>query len=335
VDPVRWREAWHEALYAAERGFYVARGGPSAHFTTATHAPTGPVLAEALLRLWHRTHERPPAVVVDLGAGRGELAVHVRAALDAVGAAGGAARVVADVVERPDALDSRVEWLRSPGGEMLPDELSDLDDALVVAHEWLDVVPCDIAVVGADGRPRYLLVDPATGAESPDGLLAAADLAWAAARWPTAVPGARIELGLPRDIAWHDLVGRVRSGLVVAVDYGHTAGTRPRGGTLAAYESGRSVTLVPDGSCDITAHVAMDALEADELVTQRMLLRELGLHGRTPEHALAGRDPVAYVRALERASAEAALTRPGGFGDFWWAIRHVGRSATELSRGSR
>src|SRR6476661_473907 len=143
VDPVPWRDAWHEALYAAGCGFYVARGGPAAHFTTAAHGPTGAALARALLAL----PDHPVRVVVDLGAGRGELATHLLDALEHRGSRYAVApphdetprpsdaivgstyavaaprdespraRVVAvDVVDRPDGLDQRVEWLRSPGG---------------------------------------------------------------------------------------------------------------------------------------------------------------------------------------------------------------------------
>jgi len=334
VDPVPWREAWHEALYAARRGFYVTRGGPAAHFTTAAHGPTGRVLAEAVLALWAAEHgTEVPSVVVDVGAGRGELATHLLAALDHLGPRYAAEpgrdetprpRVVAvDVVDRPDGLDERVEWLRSPGGALLPSGLTGLRDALVIAHEWLDVVPCTVAQVDDDGTAREVLVDPATGEESLGAPLSDADRGWAEAHWPMRTPGDRLEIGLARDEAWAGLVARVGSGMLLAVDYGHTSSTRPPGGTLTAYASGRLTTPVPDGSCDVTAHVAMDTLDADEVRTQREALQALGLTGATPPHALAGSDPLAYVAALERASAEARLLDRHAFGAFWWAVKRV------------
>ncbi|MDV3220157.1 SAM-dependent methyltransferase [Intrasporangium sp.] len=320
MDPVPWREAWHTALYAAGRGFYVTRGGPAAHFTTATHGVTGAVLAEALLRLWSRRHRGgPPAVVVDVGAGRGELATHVA---DLLGARAGV--VAVDVVDRPEGLDPRIEWVRAAGGALLPDALEGLSGALVVAHEWLDVVPCTVAGVDDRGQLREVLVDPATGDEHLGGGLSGEDLDWVTAHWPDARPGERVEVGRARDAAWAELVGRVESGVLVAVDYGHLAADRPRSGTLVGYRSGTLVPPVPDGSCDVTAHVAMDSLWADGLASQRDLLRDLGLRGERPDHALAQSDPLAYLRALERASAEAELIRPGGLGDFWWAVKHVG-----------
>lgn len=319
MDPVPWREAWHDALYAAGRGFYVAGGGPAAHFTTATHGPSGRVLAEALLRLvGHR-----PSVVVDVGAGRGELATHLLDALAALYPSPVPAVIAVDVVERPEGLDERIDWVRSPGGDALPDELHNLEDALVIAHEWLDVVPCEIAEVDGEGRLRYVLVDPETGAESLGPWLSVVHLAWAEEHWPGGEPGDRVEIGRARDVAWSNLTDRVRSGTVVAVDYGHTKAARPSDGTLTAYASGRQVDPVPDGTCDITAHVAMDSLEHDELRTQRELLRELGFLGRTPPIGQATADPLGYLAALERAGAEAQLIDPHGFGAFWWAIRRL------------
>jgi hypothetical protein len=80
---------------------------------------------------------------------------------------------------------------------------------------------------------------------------------------------------------------------------------------------------VPDGTCDLTAHVAMDSLDADEVSRQRPLLRSLGVTGAVPDHSMAARDPLGYLRAFERASAEARLIDPAAFGGFWWALRHV------------
>jgi SAM-dependent MidA family methyltransferase len=131
-------------------------------------------------------------------------------------------------------------------------------------------------------------------------------------------------VGLARDEAWAALVSRVESGIVVAVDYGHTRAERPSAGTLTAYRRGVQCEPVPDGTMDLTAHVAIDTLDADDIARQRDVLRELGVRGRTPPHALAASDPLGYLHALERAAAEAELIRPGGFGDFWWAVKRVG-----------
>src|SRR5450756_2643242 len=94
--------------------------------------------------------------------------------------------------------------------------------------------------------------------------------------------GDRVEIGQARDIAWDNLVSRVGSGLAIAVDYGHTIDSRPAPGTLTGFRQGRQVLPVPDGSCDLTAHVAMDSLTHDELIDQRTALRALGVSGQIP-----------------------------------------------------
>lgn len=314
MTPVAWQEAWQEALYGSA-GFYRSAAGPSGHFSTATHGGPGAVLGAALARL---ARENGLGHVVDVGAGRGELLDHLYAAEPALRLTG------VDVVARPETLAASAAWLVAPGGPDLPDELRDLDGVLVVAHEWLDVVPCPVAEVDDRGVLRHLLVDPATGAESPGEPVEGDDLGWATTHWPTGAPGERVEVGRPRDLAWADLVSRVTRGVVVAVDYGHRGGDRPTAGTLTAYRRGQQVAPVPDGSCDLTAHVAMDSLDHDELVDQRTALRGLGVDGRTPPIELADSDPHAYLKALASGSAAAALVAPGGFGDFLWAVKRVG-----------
>ncbi|GAA4119176.1 SAM-dependent methyltransferase [Knoellia locipacati] len=312
MDPRPWRDAWWDALYGPD-GFYRRDEGPAGHFTTSAHGGLGAVLAEAVGRL---ADEAGVCRVVDLACGRGELLHHLhdqRPDLDLVGV---------DVVERPGDLPGAVEWLRSPGGALLPDELRDLD-ALVLAHEWLDVVPCTVAEVDDEGELREVLVDD-SGTETLGGTLTGDDRAWADAWWTSATPGERVEVGLSRDLAWRDLLSRNRSGLTVAVDYGHVRTGRPSFGTLTAYQEGQVTETVPDGRRDLTAHVATDSLGADEVLTQRELLHRLGTRAATPEHALAGSDPLGYVRALGRSSTVAALTDPNGLGGFSWAMtRHT------------
>lgn len=313
---IPWRQAWHEALYGPS-GFYRGADGPAGHFTTSTHGPLGAVFAEAVGRLADREGARH---VVDVGCGRGELLTHLHAARPDLALTG------VDVVTRPHGIPDAVAWVRSPGGGSLPDGLRDLADVLVVAHEWLDVVPCTIAQVVQPGRLAVVLVDPATGGEGLGDPPTSEELAWCEQHWPVGdLPiGARVEIGLSRDAAWSDLVSRVRRGAALAVDYGHTRGERPVAGTLTAYRAGAQGTPVPDGSCDLTAHVAVDSLGHDELGTQRDWLRDLGVAAALPAHDLARTDPAGYVAALSRSSAAAALTDPNGLGAFHWVLRRCG-----------
>ncbi|MFC0503872.1 SAM-dependent methyltransferase [Micromonospora costi] len=320
--PVRWREAMDGALYGPG-GFFVSGPGPAGHFRTSVHA--SPTFARALLRLLDRVDAalgHPDRLdVVDVGAGRGEL---LRAlARDVAPALAERLRLTAvEVAPRPGDLPDGIDWV---------DEIPYGIVGLLVATEWLDNVPLDVAVHGADGW-RYLLVDPASGTESVGDPVDAEDASWLATWWPVPGEPARAEIGRPRDEAWADAVGHVDRGLALAVDYGHVAPERPFDGTLTGYRGGRQVPPVPDGSCDITAHVAMDSVaSAGERVArcayalgpQREALRALGADGGRPPLALAASDPAAYIRALAAASTVAELTDPAGLGGHWWLRQPV------------
>jgi SAM-dependent MidA family methyltransferase len=251
-------------------------------------------------------------VFVDMGAGRGELLTAVLNALPE----GPARRIRPYAVEkaaRPDGLDPRITWT---------DEIPSGVRGLLFANEWLDNVPVDVAETDRQGVPRHVLVRPRDGAERLGDPVGGEDAAWLERWWPIAgTPGARAEIGHPRDAAWAGAVGSLEAGVAVAVDYGHTRATRPPWGTLTGFRAGREVRPVPDGSCDITAHVAMDACAAvagGGLTLQREALRGLGLDGRRPPLAMATTDPAAYVRRLSAAGAAAELTDPDGLGAFVW-----------------
>lgn len=288
-----WREAWQAALYGPS-GFY-RRESPRDHFRTSVHA--SPLLAEAVCRLARR---RGLASVLDLGAGGGELLTQLSGICGAELSLGGV-----DLAPRPSGIAASIAWSR-----VLPERI----DGLVVANEWLDNVPCDVVELDRTGVPRVVHVETVTGAE---GLGARCTDPWLPRWWPLAHPGDRAEVGSARDEAWNDLVRRLDGGLAVAIDYGHTRGTRPRFGSLASYRRGRLVDTVPDGSRDVTAHVAVDSLQGHR-VRQRDALHVFGIDGSRPAVELARTDPTAYLAALGRASQAAELIAGGGLGDFWW-----------------
>jgi len=262
--------------------------------------------------------------LVDVGAGRGELLGQMlnEASRDR----GLAARITARAVEitpRPDGLDPRIGWQAAPPAAIT---------GLVIASEWLDNVPLDLAELTPDG-PRLVLVETRSGAERPGPPLPPADLAWSRAWWPLSAPGDRAEIGRTRCRAWAGVVRRITGGLAIAADYGHQRSARPMQGTLAGYRDGRVVRAIPDGSRDITAHVALDACAdagraacaaATVLTTQRQALRALGVTGPRPPLAQAGNDPLGYARALSQASEEAELIDAQGLGGFGWLVQAVG-----------
>ncbi|GAA0263009.1 SAM-dependent methyltransferase [Cryptosporangium japonicum] len=307
---VTWRAAADEALYGPG-GFYRVNR-PGAHFRTSVQAAPdlfADAIGELLARVDSALGQPDPIDLVDVGAGGGELF----SALSVPGALGRRLRLTA--VERgPRPAGVGYRW----GPEIPP------VDGLLVANEWLDNVPVDVATRDASGVDRVVLVSP-SGEETPGPVVSGADAAWLERWWPLRAPGDRAEIGLTRDAAWAAAVGQVRRGLAVAVDYGHVAGARPVGGTLTGYRGGRQVPPVPDGSCDLTAHVAMDSLAPGApLRRQRDVLRALGLSGGLPPRELASADPARYLHALSSASRAAELLAPDGLGAFYWLLQPLG-----------
>ncbi len=351
TSPLRWCDAMERALYGPD-GFFVSGAGPAAHFRTSVHA--SPVFTACVLRQLGTVDAalgHPDRLdVVDVGAGRGEL---LRALL-AQAAPELAARIRPVAVERatrPPDLPPEIDWHTD-----IPDGIT----GLLVATEWLDNVPVDVAVPTPEGW-RLLLVNPKTGEETMGPPPTPTDTTWLTTWWPpTPAPtpvikefvaaegpdrdtnslitdagqgGGRAEIGSGRDLAWAGAVGKVTRGLALAVDYGHLRDSRPPDGTLTGYRGGRQVPPVPDGSCDVTAHVAMDSVAsagervarcAYSLVSQREALRALGADGGRPPLSLASRDPAGYLRALAAASAAAELTDPAGLGGHLWLRQPVG-----------
>lgn len=333
---VRWREAMDAALYGPDGFFVRPDNEPAAHFRTAALA--SPLLARALLRLLARIDtalDHPEVLeLVDIGAGRGELLSTM-------------------VDHAPPELAPRLRPLAvelapapaDPGMLSWQATLPDTVTGLLLATEWLDNVPVEVAETDPDGVARYVLVDPADGTEKLGEPVAGADAAWLERWWSLPGPGARAEIGRPRDEAWAGAVAAMRRGAALAIDYGHVAATRPPFGTLTAFRYGRQVAPVPDGSRDLTAHVAIDAV-ADAgaevagggdatamLTTQAEALRALGVHGTRPARELALRDPPAYLRELSTAGEAAELTDPAGLGGHHWLLQPVALPPADWLRG--
>jgi hypothetical protein len=287
---MRWRQAMNDALYGPD-GFFV-RHRPGDHFRTS--ALTSELFAVALRRLLCRVDEalgRPSRLdLVDVGAGRGELLAAILQDLDPA------------VRRRVRAIAVEVAPFTPPAGVSFAPAVPAGLTGLLLATEWLDNVPLDLAASG-----HYLDADL-----RPAGPLDAADAAWAARWWPLSpasvgeAPGPDlladaepasagrfdsptrsagsgspdgdgdgdggggggdgggeiIELGSARDAAWAAAVGQLDRGLALAVDYGHTVADRPLFSTVTGFRDGRETAARLDGSTDITCHVAMDSAAA-------------------------------------------------------------------------
>jgi SAM-dependent MidA family methyltransferase len=285
-----WEEAWQEALYGPD-GFYLRPEGPAGHFRTASHAAPE-ALGEAVARLASSIGARS---IVDVGTGRGEL-------LTALLPHAGQHLWGVDVVGRPTGLAAGIHW--AEGLESLPDLA--FDDALVIAWELLDVVPMNILEIDEHGLPVTVLVDPRTGREHLGGPPASIDRDWIESFWPPGdlEEGDRIEVGRTRDRFWEALVARAPNAVAaLCVDYAHTRETRPGQGSLSGFRAGREVPPRPDGTMDITAHVAIDSVatvggRTVELTTQARALAGLGI-------------------------TEPELLDEGGLGGFAWLLQEL------------
>jgi SAM-dependent MidA family methyltransferase len=321
------------SLYGPEGFFTMPGPGPAGHFRTSVHA--SPAFAGAIATLVSRVDAalgHPDRLdLVDYGGGRGELLTAVLPMLP-----GETVRrvraVVVEVAPRPAGLAGEIEWTSTVPGDLV---------GVLIATEWLDNVPVDVAEVDDVGEVRYVLVD-GEGTESLGSPVEPGDAAWLSRWWPLeeTPPGSRAEIGAPRDAAWAQAVGAVRRGLALTVDYGHLSGDRPAFGTLTGFRDGRQVLPVPDGTRDLTAHVAMDAVAAAgtavagvpaRLTSQRESLRALGVGGERPPLALAHTDPQGYLRALAQASVGAELTDPAGLGGHHWLLQPVGLDPAALA----
>lgn len=304
-DAVSWSAAWEQSALGPH-GFYRSAAG-HAERTFATHVTTGTVVARRIVmhsaaRLEALLSSHDNVVVTDLGAADGTLIAQLMSALpERIGE-----RVrwrAIDVRPRPVGIDERVAWIEAD----VRDVASRLDPVpgLVVAHELLDDVPCDILEIDDHGARRIVLVDPSSGREelgpSTDDAAGCRRLdldpvgidEWCDRWWPRREPAARVEVGRSRDAAWAMVAALASDGLAIAVDYAHVAAERSAGvwdgGTLAGYRDGRLASAVPDGSRNITAHVALDSC------------------------------------AAAVSDARTVLERSGDGDDFWWLVQAVGR----------
>ena len=303
-------QAWRDTLYATSpatarvRGFYT-KAWPAEHFTTATHLGTD--VARALVAL---ARGRGLSTVVDVGAGGGELVAAMHA-LDP-----GLRLVAVELRARPRALAATVGWQH---------EMPTRVDGLLIGHELLDNVPCPVFAVDAHRTPRAVHVDPATGVERLGDPPTADELHWLQRWWPEVLPplgveGMRAEVGSPRDDMWAGVVARLANGLAVAVDYGHLRDGRPPGGSLRGYARGRRVAPAYDGSRDVTADVALDAVAhrvGGSVHRQRDLLGHGALQDRPSSSGPAAES---RLRDLARAGQRAEVRAAGGLGELGWVV---------------
>ena len=279
-----WEQAWQVSAFGPN-GFYT-REAPEAHFRTAVTTGTE-VLGIVTDYLTEFLQQHPFAHIDDLGAGSGQLlqdlstwAVEQHLS-DRITLRG------FDLRARPAHLDPQIEWVNGDLRDVLP--TMPTITGLAIAHELLDDVPCPILEADDDGRARVVLAQDHEAhlgpllADQPGQEFRHWEL-WAATWWPIDRPHMRCEIGRPREQLWQSIVTHVDIGWALAIDYGHLKVERQAGtwdaGTCIGYRAGLAVAPRTDGQRNLTAHVAMDALQACYPKTSS--LQRLSLSGTMP-----------------------------------------------------
>jgi hypothetical protein len=308
-----WSAAW-----ASAADLFWAQQSPSDHFRTSAGDEMALCMLTEAVAVDKRLGHPAEVTVLDVGAGDGELLRRMRD----LAPPGLADRLRLVGVDLRPSSDDTLDWVMgtAPDGVDLGPVIG-----LVMAHEWLDEIPCDVVECDAGGVVRLVLVgadgaetlgpplaETAACAEYDVDALAASE--WVETWWPLRVAGERAEVGIARDRAWQWLAGLVLDGVALATDYGHTVESRRP--TLVGYRQGRLTAPRPDGTVNLTAHVSVDSCAAQvpgsTLHTQREMLRSV-----TPTPGPEADGP-ARALALARASTVARLRDPLGPGAFRW-----------------
>ncbi|MGA7668771.1 MAG: SAM-dependent methyltransferase [Nitrolancea sp.] len=263
-----------DALYHPEHGYYLnaaARPGPSGDFLTAPEAD--PIFGQTLTRQIAQFDEllgRPdPFTLVEYGAGSGTLALAI---LDALSLDCPALlerfRYQPVEINEARAAELRGRLEEAGYGEHLSMMNEKPVEGCVLANEFLDALPVHrIERKNGKIRERYVVWRDGWFAEEP-GPLSIEELARYLKEGDIElVDGqlAEINLGLSDWVA--QVVGRLRRGYVLAIDYGYPAeklyGPDYPQGTLRTYAQhavgGDPFSAV--GKQDLTAHVDFSALQ--------------------------------------------------------------------------
>jgi SAM-dependent MidA family methyltransferase len=349
--PIPVSEYVEACLYDADSGFYMQAGGGragghSGHFLTAPEVGPlfGAVLARTLDAWWAELGEPDPFTMIDWGAGPGTLARSVLAAGPHCMTTGALRLVLVEVSPSQRALHPDHPIVTSAA--RVPDALPHGAPAgVIVANELFDNLPFDVVRRIADGWEE-LCID--VGEPSSPGRFSLASRPASpelVAGLPDVAAGARVPVQRAAR-RWVDEAHRLlERGWIVAFDYG--AATRdladrsspsddPAAGlgwlrTHRDHHAG-SRWLADPGSCDITADVALDQVQADhraEVGTQAQFLRSHGIdelvaEGRSVWADRAGVGDLVALAARSRASEAEALMDPAGMGAFNVLVWTVG-----------
>jgi SAM-dependent MidA family methyltransferase len=238
--PVSFRRFMEVALYHPEFGYYRKPRDPFGRegdfFTAEQLQPVFGLLAAARVRQLYRALGEPPDfTVVELGAGRCEMA-----------AAFG-------------------EWRYVPldiGSGELPQKFR----GVVFSNEFFDALPVDVAIAaGGHWRERCVAWRDGRFCWETGAPVSEAAARYLAAFGPPPEEGRVAEINLAA-LDWLERIGQsLDSGYILTIDYGYRRAELARfpAGTLMSYRRHTAVddALASPGERDITAHVNFTALQ--------------------------------------------------------------------------
>jgi SAM-dependent MidA family methyltransferase len=346
--PITFADYMRMALYEPGYGYYVAGptrvGWEGDYYTSIDVSPFfAHCIGRQLLQMWERLGQPHPFIVIEQGAGRGQLARGVRA---------WAAR------EFPDfnaALDYRTEDIHT--GQDVIHSSSDPDKnapSVILSNELIDAFPVHIVelrdkrlyevYVNVEQERLYALLD------EPRSVEVASYLDTYKIPWHTYGDGWRAEINLDA-LRWMQQTAqrltnssrtRKAQAFLLTIDYGDKARALytpfRRLGTLACYFHHRLTEqpLIRPGEQDITAHVNFSALidegrrqglRLHSFTTQQLWLKSMGIYEeleriRTREYAVIdsaratdqGQTALFQWKMLQQQVQ--ALTDPYGMGNF-------------------
>jgi SAM-dependent MidA family methyltransferase len=349
--PLSFAEYMRMALYEPGYGYYVtgsAKMGWQGDYFTSTDVSSlfANCVGRQLYALWGKLKHPAHFLVLEQGAGRGDLAGGVRAWVQEEAPAFHAALdyQIEDIRAGQDALGMERTAAGRPQGSPLRGGGS---PSVIISNELIDAFPVHIVEkrgerlyeifvdVQQDGRLCEVLGEPGTPAVA--GYLDSFNIPWR-----TFEEGWRAEINLDA-LRWiQRTASLLRRGFILTIDYGDRAralysAERARGTLLCYFQHQLSERpLARPGEQDITAHVNFSALidegrrlglRLHKFTTQRLWLQSLGIQEeleqrRVKEFVAAeteratDRGQVALLKWRDLRLRVAALTDPAGMGNF-------------------
>jgi SAM-dependent MidA family methyltransferase len=238
--PIPFRRFMEVALYDPQHGYYRRQRDPfgrEGDFYTAEQVQPvfGALIAARIRQLWHGLGRPADFTVVELGAGRGEMA--------------------------PAFSEWRYVPVEAGSGE-LPQRVH----GVIFSNEFFDALPVDVAVYTKGEFRRQLVAFENGRFRWTMGAVAAPEVGDYLRRYvPPPEEGRWYEVNLDA-LGWIERIGRaLGSGWVLTIDYGYTLPEVirfPRG-TLMSYRRHTALddVLEEPGVRDLTAHVNFTAIE--------------------------------------------------------------------------